>query len=283
MAVSEKGEIMTRATTFRITTAWALCLCLMVMSINFAPRALITASAQPNVSLDDADVAEGARQFDEAVREVEKILSLDLTTEKGARESSRILEKNYKKLALAEKKAIQAGRKVTALTEGVKAEAAKRKGGKEELAEELKANPDKVWEIPGAQEAARAIRESIRPAGEVLKKVTATLEQAANKAKQKNAPGEAHHARLLKGAEAGIVIGEPHAINATSMGSCDWVCTALLIVLAIYGLKLIFDSCVDGINNAFKNWRSCKITHWWDTLYCNANFARQVSLACPFV
>lgn len=63
----------TRA-TLRITTAWALCVCLMVMSTPFISIAATTPG--PLVENDETP-EEGARQFDEGVRDVGTILNLD--------------------------------------------------------------------------------------------------------------------------------------------------------------------------------------------------------------
>ncbi|MDQ3472110.1 MAG: hypothetical protein M3447_00085, partial [Acidobacteriota bacterium] len=166
----------------RTKTITALLLSLSLIAAGFATSGS-TANTNVVVPPDHPEVAEGAKQFDEAVRDIEGILTLDLTSEKGAKQAADIIEKNAKKLAQVEKKAIHAAMRATAFERGLKAEAAKRKGGAEELAKELQANPESVAKIAGADEAANAIRESIRPAAEKLKRVAEALKKAAEKTK----------------------------------------------------------------------------------------------------
>jgi hypothetical protein len=166
----------------RMKTITALLLSLSLVAAGFAPSST-TATTNAVAPPEHPEVAEGAKQFDEAVRDIEGILTLDLTSEKGAKQAAAIIEKNAKKLAHVEKKAIHAAMRVTSFERGLKAEAAKRKGGAEELAKELEANPGSVANIAGADEAARAIRESIQPAAEKLKKVSDALLKAAEKTK----------------------------------------------------------------------------------------------------
>lgn len=266
----------TKATTLRITTALVLCLCLMLMSISFAPQTLITASAQPNVSLDDADVAEGARQFDEGVRDIESILNLDLTTEKGVKQSAAILKRNEKKLAQVEKKALHAALRVSSFQKGLKEEAAKRKGGAEELAKELEANRELIGNIPGAEEAAKAIRDSTRPAAEALQRVSEALKKAADEAKAKNTPKSLHHANLRSTAQT-EGDAEIEFSNPTSQSFCGqyrYICD-LLTRLGLYYLRqqlALFNS-VGGKANcvliAYTAYASCSVNPpWYESATC---------------
>lgn len=288
-------------------TPLALCLCLFIVSTNLVPS-IVATGAGPATRPDAAEEAAGARQFDEAVNELERILSLDLTTEQGARESSKILEKNVKKLALADKKALHAGRKVSAFSEGIKAEAGKRKGGMDELVREVKADPGKVMGIPGAQEAAATVQGSTRRAGEVLEKVSAAFRKAADSLKEKQPrgglrgggvllragyarPGEATGAAARNSEVGGASImylntGMPPALNPTQGTNCTTNPACLTLFFIVTGLRLTiarFQQCSAGINNAFNWWNSCRQTRWWDIVFCNDQFLYQVKQACSFI
>jgi hypothetical protein len=225
--------------TLRVTIAWALCLCLMLMSISFAPSSLSTSKAEPVANADNPDLAEGARQFDEAVRDIEGILNLDLTTEKGVRESAAILKRNEKKLAQVEKKALHAALRVSSFQKGLKDEAAKRKGGAEELAKELEANHELVGTIPGAEEAARAIRDSTRPAAEAMQRVSEALKKASASWKKKDSSGNLHHAPSVKVSLTKtpfVIVSPRNASPASFCGSYKYICD-LLVRLGLYTLR----------------------------------------------
>ncbi len=169
---------MSKTNAFRSFSAFVLCLCLLFALVRPGPSHTI-ASTQPLLDPSASDIADGAKQFDDAVRDIEVILTLDLTSEKGAKQAAAIVERNARKLANVEKKAIHAAMRATSFERGLKAEAAKRKGGADELVKELQSNPESVANIAGAEDAARAIRESLRPAAERLKKVGEALKRAA--------------------------------------------------------------------------------------------------------
>ena len=192
----------TRETTLRITTALALCLCLMLMSTPFTSIAATTPGPLVN---NDETPEEGARQFDEGVRDVGTILNLDLSTENGVKQAAEIFKRNEKKLANFEKKALHAALRVSSFQKGLKDEAAKRKGGDAELANELESKPGAVGNIPGAEEAAEAIKKSTKPAAETLQRVAEALKKAGDAAKQKDTPGNSHHA-MSKAGETDLVV-----------------------------------------------------------------------------
>lgn len=228
-----------KATTLRITTALALFLCLMLMSVSFAPSSLTTSKAEPAAYADEPAITEGARQFDEAVRDIEGILNLDLTTEKGVKEVGIILKRNEKKLAQVEKKALHAALRVSSFQKGLKDEAAKRKGGNEELAKELEANHELVGTIPGAEEAAKAIRDSTKPAAEAMQRVSEALKKAAASWKRKDSPDNLHHAKSLKVgySETLAEVASPRSASPASFcGSYKSICD-LLVRLGLYTLR----------------------------------------------
>ncbi len=160
-------------------TITALLLSFSLLAGVFMPSAKVTANTNAFPDREHPEVAEGAKQFDEAAQEIERILTLDLSTDRGEKQATAIIEKSAKKLANVEKKVIHAGMRATSFERGLKAEAAKRKGGADELVKELQSNPESVANIPGAQEAARVMRESIKPAAEKLKRVGEALTKAA--------------------------------------------------------------------------------------------------------
>jgi hypothetical protein len=223
-------------------------------------------------------VDEGARHFDEGIRDVESILSLDLSNEEGVKKAADILKRNEKKLANFEKKALRAALRVDAFKRGVKAEAAKRKNGESELASELESNPGSVGKIPGAEEAAEAIRSSTRPAADILKRVADALQKAGDDGKRKN--GSAGHHATVK-----IVDVEPR-VSTTSTelfcGSYQAICD-LLGRLGLYYLRAQIAVLQTGtrkancVTAAYSTYINCAITRWWDLAYCNGRFSRNVS------
>ena len=158
----------------RITTACVLCLCLTLMSTPFVSSA---ANSPGPLVANDETPEEGARQFDEGIRDVGTILNLDLSTENGIKQAAEIFKRNQKKLANFEKKALHAALRVSSFQKGLKDEAAKRKGGDTELANELESKPGAVGNIPGAEEAAEAVRQSTKPAAETLQRVAEVLKK----------------------------------------------------------------------------------------------------------
>ena len=208
-------------------TITALLLSLSLIAAGFATSG---SSANTNVVAppDHPEVAEGAKQFDDAVRDIEGILTLDLTSEKGAKQAADIIEKNAKKLAQVEKKAIHAAMRATAFERGLKAEAAKRKGGAEELAKELQANPELVANIAGADEAASAIREAIKPAAEKLKRVAEALKKAAEKTKTSaRLTSFEFQMASYSAPETSTIEGLPSASSASVCGSYRAICDVL--------------------------------------------------------
>lgn len=266
-------------------------LCLLLTPTGFV-AATPTAGVIPLNQGENVTPEEGARQFDEAVRDIEGILNLDLTTEKGIKQSSAIIERNYRKLALVEKKALHAAMRVSAFQKGLKDEAAKRKGGAEELAKELEANPESVASIPGAEEAARAIRESTRPAAESLKRVGEALKQASDAAKQKDARGSLQGVMFLKAghievAEAAAATALPYGQGTTFCGPYKYICD-LLARLGLYALR----ASVAALNaasrkagcvvDAYRQWSSCATNTPWQILHCNSLFNFNVAACLLF-
>lgn len=258
-------------TVLRTTTTWMIVLVLVFVTISVTPASV--SSAEPAAYADEAEIAEGARQFDEATREIESLLKTDLSTEKGVRDAAAVLKRNEKKLAQVEKKALHAALRVAAFQKGLKDEAAKRKGGAEELAKELEANHDLIGSIPGAEEAARAIRESTKPAAETLQRVSGALKKAGDDAKAKNSPGNLHHAILSK---------SPEAEAQSFCGSYQYICD-LLARLGQYYLRRELQLIVatgrkaSCVLNAYSTYSSCVVNYWWDIAYCNSRLTYSVS------
>jgi hypothetical protein len=274
--------------------AWSLSLCLLLANAGFTTAGSAGAVAGLPAEGDNVTPEEGARQFDAAVRDIEGILGLDLTTVKGVKQSSDIIERSHKKLALVEKKAFHAALRVSAFQKGIKDAAAKRKGGAEELARELEANPEAVANIPGAEEAARAIRESTRPAAETLKRVGEALKRASDAAKSKDSRGALRGGVALKaGYIEPEVVGEVAATAAYAQGTSfcgpyKYICD-LLARLGLYALR----ASVAALNaasrkagcvvDAYRRWQTCVATASpWQILYCNSQFNFSVSACLLF-
>ena len=248
---------MIKHTTLRMTTAAMVCLCLLTMTFNVA-RSTVLASNEPIPNAEDTDIEQGASQFDEAAQDIKGILSLDLNTEKGVR-------------AQVEKKSLHAAMRVASFQKGLKDEAAKRKGGEEELAKALEANHDLVGTIPGAQEAAEAIKESTRPAAETLKKVSEALQKAADKAKGSKPSN--HHA-TLKSAPA----VEPQGFCGPYAYICDLLARAGLYVLRqrLRTMQMTARK-VNCVLSAYNSYGSCAAVHWTDLAVCNSRLSLTLS------
>jgi len=261
---------MIKHTTLRMTTAAMVCLCLLTMTFNVA-RSTVLASNEPIPNAEDTDIEQGASQFDEAAQDIKGILSLDLNTEKGVREAAAILKRNERKLAQVEKKALHAAMRVASFQKGLKDEAAKRKGGEEELAKALEANHDLVGTIPGAQEAVEAIKESTRPAAETLKKVSEALQKAADKAKGSKPSN--HHA-TLKSAPA----VEPQGFCGPYAYICDLLARAGLYVLRqrLRTMQMTARK-VNCVLSAYNSYGSCAAVHWTDLAVCNSRLSLTLS------
>lgn len=273
--------------TLRITTAWALCLCLMLMSTPFTS---IAATTPGPLVVKDESPEEGARQFDEGVRDVGTILNLDLSTESGVKQAAEIFKRNEKKLANFEKKALHAALRVSSFQKGLKDEAAKRKGGDTELANELESKPGAVGNIPGAEEAAEAIKKSTKPAAETLQRVAEALKKAGDAAKQKNAPDNSHHARS-KAPETGLMVVANTSSNTSPQlfcGTYQVICD-LLTRVGLFYLRREVAKLQAGTRKAncvvtyFSIYGSCTITRWWDQAYCVSRLSSYVNICLLYV
>lgn len=265
--------------TLRKTTAGALCLCLLILSTTFTSVATTT----PGRLVDDVSPDEGARQFDEAVREVESILALDLSTEAGVKRAADIFKRNEKKLAHFEQKAFQAALRVSAFHKGLKAEAAKRKGGSTELAKELETNPSLIGNIPGAEEAAEALKNATRPSAEKFQKVAAALKNAADAAKAKNTKTSSHHATPTLATELTLpTTVSDSASPANFCGSYQYICD-LLSRVGLHVLRAQIAVIRAGTRKAncavssYLAYGSCITTRWWDTAYCLSRLSTSIS------
>jgi hypothetical protein len=265
--------MMPKRILFTKSLAWTITLCLIGTSMSFVPLTVGAAAETPE---------EGARQFDEGVRDVESILKLDLSTEQGVNQAVAILKRNEKKLANFEKKALHAALRVEAFKKGLKDEAAKRKGGDAELAAELESKPGSIGNIPGADEAAEAIRRSTQPAADLLQKVAGALQKAGDDAKKKHG-GNGHHSSKTSvpspAVETSVEPVNPALFCGTYQAICD-----LLTRLGLYVLRreLSYIQAVgrkaDCVKNAYASYGNCLITHWWDAAYCGARLASQVNI-----
>jgi len=271
-------------TAFRMTIASSLALCLILISITFGPS-----NAKAEVALTvDADIDDGARQFDEAVKDIETILTLDLSNEAAAKQATNILKRNEKKLAHYEKKALQAAKRSSTFEKGIKQEAQKRKGGATELAEELRTKPDAIEQIPGAEEAAEAIKNSTKPAADVLQRVSEAFSQAADKIKKKHAHANLRHDQSLTSVSGSEVSALPTAMSPVGFcGPYARICDLLrklgysylrqaVSELADVGLK---ELCVVG---AYGTYLACVVTSPFDLLNCASKFASRVSNCLRF-
>lgn len=261
---------MNKNNNLRMTTTWTLCLCLMVTTFGFT---LHTSEAKADPTPGEVDdISQGASQFDEATRDIQGILNLDLNTERGVREAASILKRNERKLAQAERKALHAAMKVTSFQKGLKDEAAKRKGGAEELARELEANHDLVGTIAGAQEAAEAVKASTKPAAETLRRVSEALQKAADAARAKNKPANLHHADLRSPAEPAV---------DNFCGSYQYICD-LLSRLGLYYLRRTLSEIqltqrkTNCVVKAYAAYGTCAATHWWDLAACSSRLSADI-------
>lgn len=262
---------------FTKSLAWTITLSLIVTSMSFVPLTARAAVEPPIFETPE----EGARQFDEGVRDVESILKLDLSTEQGVNQAAAILKRNEKRLAKHEKKALQAALRVEAFKKGLKDEAAKRKGGETELANELESKPDSVGNIPGADEAAEAVRRATKPAADVLQRVADALQKAGDEAKKKHG-GNGHHASKTSipspAVETSVEPVNPALFCGTYQAICD-----LLSRLGLYYLRRHLEVIqavgrkADCVKNAYASYGNCLITRWWDTAFCGARLALNIN------
>ena len=272
----------TRNLRSKIVT-WATSLCLVLALVGFAPASFTTAMGPVPIDQDDyLDAQEGARQFDEAINEVGTILTLDLTKEEGAKRANAIFAKNARKLALAEKKAIAAAFRNSAFERGLQAEAAKRAGGKNELARELEANPQLVANIAGAEEAARAIKESTRSAAETLQRVSETMKRAAEAKGKREGTTQSHHRRTMTASmppvDRGTAIGAEN-LCVTYPAICQLLYRIALGYLADRLKSVTSGSMKNCVLSAYRTWQSCVANKpVWDVLTCNYKFGFAVNV-----
>jgi hypothetical protein len=141
---------------------WSLCLCLAVVSFGRTPSRATTVYANEAINKWLAD----ARTFDNSIRDLEAILSFDLSAEKGMQQAFEILTRNEQGLTLAPAKAQSGGLQAAAFKKAIEDEA--RKKGANEFADELRKNNGIVGSLPGAEEAAKAMMAAMEPANRVL-------------------------------------------------------------------------------------------------------------------
>ena len=262
-------------TTLRLMMAAVFALTLIFPALPFATPTT-NADVAPTM---DTDIDDGARQFDEAVKDVETILSLDLSNEAGARQADKILRRNEKKLEHYQNKALQAALRSAAFEKGIKQEAAIRKGGAEELARELESNPNAVGTIPGAEEAAEAIKNSTKDGAQKLKRIAEALQKAADTAKNNHAPVNQHHARLK------IDDSSNHESSASPELFCSaypQICIVLTMVSRYYLRTLLSKAQSVGskaicVTNSYRTYQACAAERWWDVLYCGSKMADRIS------
>jgi hypothetical protein len=267
---------------FTRSVACTITLCLIVTSMSF-----VTLTAGANFEPPILETTEeGARQFDEGIRDVESILTLDLSTERGVNQAAAILKRNEKKLANYEKKALQSVLRVEAFKKGLKDEAGKRKGGDAELATELESKPGSVGNIPGAEEAAEAIRRSTKPAADLLQRVADALQKAGDEAKKKHGQNGHHTSKTVILPPTLDRSGEP--VNpALFCASYQAICDMLTRV-GLYYLRRSVDAVLTGtakagcVVNAYVSYNGCIITHWWDTAYCVSRLASSVNICLRY-
>lgn len=205
-----------------------------------------------------------AREFDAAISDLEKILRLDLDTKEGSAEATKILERNTKKLQFADAKIASGALKSARFKKGVEEEAKKR-GGNQKFAEELKRGSVVTKNIEGIEEAVRDAEASIAPALAVLKKLSDKFESAARK---QNAvflnTGYESISDLRSLAERAC--GDSTAIGPVAQNSCQQlgfnvtrsVCNVILGVILVY-LGFVEDmACATGcVARAATAWTTC--------------------------
>ena len=268
--------------------AWTVSFCLIFGAVSFVPFTSIAATT-PSPVLDDESPDEGARQFDEGVRDVGTILNLDLSTENGVRQAAEIFKRNEKKLAKFEKKALQAAMRVASFQKGLKGEASKRKGGDAELATELESNPGAVGKIPGAEEAAEAIKSSTKPAAETLQRLAEVFKKAGDAAKQKHAPAKSHHAKSKNSETGSPAIANPSSNISPELfcASYQYICD-ILTRAALYRLRATLAAIHTGtrkancVVSAYSSYTSCVIAHWWDQAYCLSRLSSQINFCLTY-
>jgi hypothetical protein len=154
------------------------------------PKARLTAlPGQPVIeslvplSADEAAIQKWkleAQQFDAAIKEIEGILRLDLSTKEGSEQAEKIIKRNERKMDFAKAKIASASLKFPAFRKAVEEEA-KKYGGNEKFAEAFNRDASIAKGIPGLQEVAKEMEAGIQPAITILKRVQAAFEKHAKK------------------------------------------------------------------------------------------------------
>lgn len=211
-----------------------------------------------------------AREFDAAIREIEGITRLDLNTQQGSDEAVNILKRNEGKLAYANSKIATGVLKVEKLKKGVEDEAKKR-GGNNKFADEIKQNPGAAKDTPGLEEAGREAEASIQPARETLKRVAAAFE-ASSKKQSSYVDGLRYTAgNDFFFTKASYITAETCAVDpADSAGAQNYcqslginvptnVCSIIWNVVLLYlGVIVAEPTCVNNcIRNASSRWSTC--------------------------
>lgn len=182
-----------------------------------------------------------AREFDTAIRELEGILQLNLETKEGNAEATKILERNAKKLQFADSKIASGALKSTRFKKGVEDEAKKR-GGNQKFADELKKGSATAKNIPGIEEAVRDAEASIAPAQAVLKRLSDKFEASARKQSAVfiNSRYESVQEALQLPEESAC--GDSTAMGFSAQNACQRlgfnvaiaVCNVILVVIRAY-------------------------------------------------
>lgn len=200
-----------------------------------------------------------AQQYDAAIREIEGILRLNLTTKEGSDEAERILDRNIQKLHFAKAKIASGSLKFASFKNAVEEESAKR-GGNEKFARAIKSDASLARNIRGIQEVARGMEAEIQPSILILRRVADAFAKAAKKqnagnSSQRSDTSLAHHSlvKARNGAYAWTSKSLPVPANtcqdlgiSVSSGICTIILGVILAHLSsIDGNQSCINPCID--------------------------------------
>jgi len=161
---------MSHTNTFSRLIVWGVSSCLILTSVSFAPSSFIAANADTR-----AEYETRASQFDSAIRELERILTMNLATESGASQANAIVTKNMPFINYGTSKGVSIGLQQRAFLEGLKARAGKQRSA---FLKAISSDPTSIMRTPGADDAATAIRQSLMASAARLTKVSQVLRTA---------------------------------------------------------------------------------------------------------
>jgi hypothetical protein len=223
--------------TIKRCLAWMLVLSLTLTTLTFSPTLVVSVGAETLAEIDTR-----ARQYDNAIREIEGTLSLNLSTAAGAAQANEIIKRNLPYLKFCTAKGLSIALRNSTFLAGIKTLVAKQ--GAANVAKALNSDPESVMRIAGAEEAASAVRLAMRSASARLKRVSDVLKNASAAGLQRLRHHPGTQAETHEPILSNVVRTNP--ANANSVAPQEEIIASFIVLVLILAVFHIVKSQIEG-------------------------------------